>query len=109
KNRKLTGARLRDTLTGEEIEIRAHLTINATGVWMDEVSDLDISHSAKSGHSPNRVRPSKGIHVTVAAERLQVKAACLIPALTGHRFFFVVPWEGRVNIGTTDNDYRGDK
>src|SRR4029453_18888009 len=33
----------------------------------------------------------------------------LIPALTGHRFYFVVPWEGRVLIGTTDTDYEGDK
>src|SRR5262249_12555152 len=32
-----------------------------------------------------------------------------IPSLTSHRFYFVVPWEGRVNIGTTDTDYDGDK
>jgi glycerol-3-phosphate dehydrogenase len=29
--------------------------------------------------------------------------------LTSRRFYFVVPWEGRVNIGTTDTDYSGDK
>jgi glycerol-3-phosphate dehydrogenase len=55
------------------------------------------------------VRPSKGIHITVPADRLRVNSAWLIPSLTEHRFYFVVPWEGRVNIGTTDTDYRGDK
>ena len=106
-NGKIAGARLRDTLTGREIEANARIVINATGVWMDDVSRLDAANM-KENHLP-RVRPSKGIHLTVAAERLQVKAACLIPALSEHRFYFVVPWQGRVNIGTTDTDYQGDK
>jgi glycerol-3-phosphate dehydrogenase len=104
-DRKIAGAQLRDELTGELINAKAKLIINATGVWMDGVRDLD-------GQTPSdtqRVRPSKGIHLTVSAERLQVTTAWLIPALKGHRFYFVVPWEGRVNIGTTDTDYQGDK
>jgi glycerol-3-phosphate dehydrogenase len=56
-----------------------------------------------------RVRPSKGVHLTVSADRLRVNSAWLIPAPSGHRFYFVVPWQGRVNIGTTDTDYDGDK
>jgi glycerol-3-phosphate dehydrogenase len=47
--------------------------------------------------------------VTVPAERLRVDSAWLIPSLKEHRFYFVVPWHGRVNIGTTDDDYAGDK
>ncbi len=107
KDGNITGARLRDTLTGSEREAKARVVINATGVWMDEVTRLDAANLEKT-NAP-RVRPSKGIHLTIAAERLQVKAACLIPALSGHRFYFVVPWQGRVHIGTTDTDYRGNK
>ncbi len=55
-----------------------------------------------------RVRPSKGIHLIVSKDRLQVETACLIPAITDRRFYFVVPWEGRVLIGTTDTEYQGD-
>jgi len=55
------------------------------------------------------VRPSKGIHLLVAADRLRVTTAWLIPSLVSHRFYFVVPWEGRVLIGTTDTDYTGSK
>jgi glycerol-3-phosphate dehydrogenase len=102
----VAGARLRDELTGGEIECRARIVINATGVWMEDTLRLE-EQSAKSLNQ--RVRPSKGVHLTVSADRLRVKTAWLIPSLAGHRFYFVVPWQGRVNIGTTDTDYDGDK
>lgn len=105
ENRRLVGANLQDEITGELTNTKAKLIINATGVWMDEVRDLD----SRNPSDPQRLRPSKGIHLTVSAERLQVATACLIPALQGHRFYFVVPWEGRVNIGTTDTDYQSNK
>lgn len=103
---KIAGARLRDELTGREIECRARIVINATGVWLEDMIKLD--GQAASGLS-GYVRPAKGIHLTVSADRLRVNAAWLIPSLTSHRFYFVVPWQGRVNIGTTDTDYIGDK
>jgi len=103
---RIKGARLRDELSGASIELRAAVTINATGVWMEDMIRLDGS-SAEG--LKKKLRPAKGIHLTVAADRLRVDAAWLIPSLTGHRFYFVVPWEGRVNIGTTDTDYSGGK
>lgn len=102
---RIVGARMRDELAGVEFEMHARLVINATGVWMDEVRSLNGSTEREAG----RVRPSKGIHLLVAAERLRVTTAWLIPSLTAHRFYFVVPWEGRVLIGTTDTDYTGNK
>jgi glycerol-3-phosphate dehydrogenase len=103
---KIEGARLLDELSGVEIDCRARIVINATGIWMEDTLRLD--GQAANGLN-KRVRPAKGVHLTVPADRLRVDAAWLIPSLTGHRFYFVVPWEGRVNIGTTDTDYGGDK
>jgi glycerol-3-phosphate dehydrogenase len=105
-NGKIAGARLRDELAGGEIECRARIVINATGVWMEDTLRLD--GQALNGLN-KRVRPAKGVHITVPADRLRVSAAWLIPSLTSHRFYFVVPWEGRVNVGATDTDYSGDK
>src|SRR5499426_469977 len=105
-NGKIDGVRLRDELTGGEIECRARIVINATGVWMEDMIRLD---SQAANGLNKRLRPAKGVHLTVPADRLRVDAAWLIPSLTSHRFYFVVPWEGRVNIGTTDTDYSGDK
>lgn len=102
---KICGAQVSDELTEESFDIKARVVINATGVWMNDVRSLsgDLSDDDK------QLRPSKGIHLTVSAERLNVTTAWLIPAIGEKRFYFVVPWEGRVNIGTTDTDYSGDK
>jgi glycerol-3-phosphate dehydrogenase len=101
---RITGAHVRDQLTGASFDVRARVIINATGVWMDDVLALRDGAEAQKV-----VRPSKGIHLIVSADRLRIAEPLLIPALTGHRFYFVVPWEGRVLIGTTDTDYEGDK
>jgi glycerol-3-phosphate dehydrogenase len=103
------GARLRDETTGGEVECRAKIVINATGVWLEDTIKMGEMNGPSSGSMGKRVRPAKGVHVTVSADRLKVGAAWLIPSLTGRRFYFVVPWQGRVNIGTTDTDYQGDK
>jgi len=103
----IIGARLRDEVTATEFDIKAKIAINATGVWLDETADL----ADKSRHKTNReryIRPSKGIHLVVSRERMNVSAALLIPSLHEHRFYFVVPWQGAVVIGTTDTDYAGD-
>jgi len=105
-NGKINGALLHDELSGQQTGLSAGVTINATGVWMEETIKLD---GQRLNGLKKKIRPAKGIHLTVAADRLRVGAAWLIPSLTGHRFYFVVPWEGRVNIGTTDTDYEGGK
>lgn len=90
-----------DTRDGNSFELRARVVVNATGVWSDEVSRL--AHA----WAPKRLRPSKGIHVVVPSERLQNHTAVLIPSLGESRFLFVIPWQGRTVIGTTDTDYVG--
>ncbi len=102
---QISGAQLHDELTDESFIVNAHVVINATGVWMNDVRSL----SADLSDDDKQLRPSKGIHLIVSSDRLNVTTAWLIPALGERRFYFVVPWEGRVNIGTTDADYRGDK
>jgi glycerol-3-phosphate dehydrogenase len=108
---RVSGARLRDEFTGAEVDCNARIVINATGVWMEDTIKLSGPNGPNGEAAPmeKHVRPAKGIHVTVSADRLKVSAAWLIPSLSGHRFYFIVPWQGRVNIGTTDTDYRGDK
>ncbi|MDQ3010267.1 MAG: glycerol-3-phosphate dehydrogenase/oxidase [Acidobacteriota bacterium] len=115
---KIVGVLLHDELSGKQIQLRSRMTINATGVWMEETIKLGQGDQGNhvempNGQNPNglskKIRPAKGIHVTISADRLRVGAAWLIPSLTGHRFYFVVPWEGRVNIGTTDTDYQSGK
>jgi glycerol-3-phosphate dehydrogenase len=62
---RIVGARVRDLPSGASFDLRASCTINATGVWADRVAALD-----DSGARP-RLRPSKGVHIVVAGERMR--------------------------------------
>ncbi len=88
---------------GDELEVRARVVVNASGVWADAVRTLD------EGANPRAIRPAKGVHVTVPAERLPCDVAAVIPVPHDRRSIFVVPWPETdlVYLGTTDTDYSG--
>ncbi len=95
-----SGAAVRDTLTGAPFELRARHVINATGVWAGELVDRV------------QLRPSRGSHLLVRAERLSHPRAMLLAPLAGHfgRFAFAVPRsDGLVLIGLTDEPFDGEQ
>ena len=91
----------KDALSGRNFDLRAEVIVNAAGVWADDVARLSDKGAERN------LRPSKGIHVVVPADKLNNCAAVLIPSLGEQRFLFVIPWQGRTVIGTTDTDYAG--
>jgi glycerol-3-phosphate dehydrogenase len=99
---RITGVEVREELADKRLTIAAQIVINATGVWADEVMRMSDPAARKT------LRPSKGIHVVLPAEKLNNRAAVLIPSLGEPRFLFVIPWQSRIVIGTTDTDYAGD-
>ncbi len=88
---------------GSEFPIRARIVVNASGVWADAVRALD------EGTDPHVIRPAKGVHVTVPADRLPCDIAAVIPVPKDKRSIFVVSWPETdlVYLGTTDTDYTG--
>ena len=88
----------------ERFEVRAANVVNATGVWADRLRPDEIRSEAEIP----RISPSRGTHVTVSFDDLDIgSAACIVPA-GGDRTIFALPWCGRTLIGTTDRDYDGD-
>ncbi len=108
---RVTGAAVTDELTGERLEVRARVVVNATGVWAAEVAALagrTADHrGAGGGGAGISLSPSKGVHLVFAPGAVQTTAAMVAPAADG-RFVFIVPWEDRVYAGTTDTPYDGD-
>jgi glycerol-3-phosphate dehydrogenase len=98
-----SGLLARDTETGADFAVLAENVINATGVWADRIRPEELHSEAEVPV----IRPSRGSHITVAAEDLPLMAGAVVPA-AGGRFIFALPWLGRSLIGTTDNDYDGD-
>jgi glycerol-3-phosphate dehydrogenase len=101
---RASGVAFRETQSGERIRVRADNVVNATGVWADQIRPEELLTEEEIPH----IRPSRGTHVTVSTEQLDIgTAACIVPA-GGERTIFALPWYGRVLVGTTDNDYEGD-
>jgi glycerol-3-phosphate dehydrogenase len=98
---RVAGAQVIDDRTGREVEVRARVVINATGVWVDEVSALD-EHSKR-----HMTRPTKGIHLVIPRARLTSQHAVAFDVPRDGRHVFLIPWGDFAVIGTTDTDYDG--
>ncbi|HQI80428.1 MAG TPA: glycerol-3-phosphate dehydrogenase/oxidase [Deltaproteobacteria bacterium] len=95
----VSGARVRDLLDeGREYELKASVTVNATGPWADMI--LGRIRGAKH-HGLIR---SKGIHIIT---RPLYKDRAMVLQTKSGRHFFIIPWRGHSLIGTTDTVYRG--
>ncbi|MBW3534133.1 MAG: glycerol-3-phosphate dehydrogenase/oxidase [Gemmatimonadetes bacterium] len=97
---RVVGAEVEDTLTGERIEARARLVVNATGAWAPQVmesADVPV---------PRRLRPSKGIHLLLDADRLPIHGAAFLKASNGRRGLAMRRLD-HVYVGTSDDDYPG--
>lgn len=98
-------AAVQDVLSGTSFEVRGRLVILAAGVWTGRL--------VRPGN--DLVRPSKGVHLVVPQEVMAgatgpsgAEHALYLPTAPDGRMVFVIPWQGRVLIGTTDTPYRGD-
>ncbi len=97
---RVSGARVTDLESGEEIEIRARQTINAAGVWTDEIQEM------VGGRGQINVRASKGVHLVVPRDR--IRASTGIISRTEKSVLFIIPWGEHWIIGTTDTDWTLD-
>lgn len=98
---RVAGARVEDRLTGDVFEVEAKYVVNATGVWAQRVAALD-------GPVPFQLRHSLGTHVVLQPGAVRTSLALVIPETDDGRIAFIVPWEDRFVLGTTDTPYRGD-
>lgn len=96
RNGKVCGVAAKDVETGESLEIKSRSVVNATGVFVNSVLEMD-----DKGHRP-LVRPSQGAHIVVDRSFLSSDDAIMIPKTSDGRVLFAVPWHNRVILGTTD-------
>ena len=80
----------------------ADIVINAAGPWVDQV--LTESNAG----SPRLIGGTKGSHIIVAPFPAAPDTAIYVEAETDGRPFFIIPWNGKYLIGTTDIRYYGD-
>lgn len=95
-NERVSGVRAIDMESKKEYQLNAKVVINATGVFVDDVLQMDTP-----GKKP-LVRPSQGIHLVVDKSFLNSSSAIMIPETADGRVLFAVPWHDHVLLGTTD-------
>jgi glycerol-3-phosphate dehydrogenase len=89
--------KVRDVLKNEEMTIRAKIFINATGPFSDKIRLMANPEAGK------RMRVSKGVHAVLPRDVMGVETAMLIPKTDDGRVIFMIPWQRRVLVGTTDD------
>lgn len=98
-NGKLCGARVKDLLDGSgPFTVRAKGIINATGPFADGIHSMDEPTKAS-----NVVAPSSGVHIVLPSWLSPNKDFGLIDPSSDGRVLFLLPWEGKIIAGTTDN------
>jgi len=97
---RVSGVRVRDVETGDEVDVSAGVVVNCTGVWTDDLQHLSGSRGRF------RVRASKGVHIVVPRDRIVAESGLILR--TEKSVLFVIPWRNHWIIGTTDTDWHLD-
>jgi glycerol-3-phosphate dehydrogenase len=97
---RVRGLQARDAESGEAFTLRAGCVVNAAGVWVDAVRDMD--REAGAPPKPPMVAPSQGVHLVVDRAFLPGTHALMVPKTSDGRVLFAVPWLGKTILGTTD-------
>ncbi len=90
------GVTARDEETGMHYSLKAKAVINATGVFADDILQMDDPTAAKS------ICASQGVHVVLDKTFHPSTSALMIPETADGRVLFVVPWHNKLIVGTTD-------
>jgi len=99
----IKGVKAVDQITGESVELLAKKVVNAAGPWVDSIREKDNSKKGKTLHL------TKGVHIVFDGKRFPLKNAVYFdtPNHDG-RMIFAIPRAGKVYVGTTDTNYKGD-
>ena len=99
---RATGVEFEDLLGGGRYSVHAPVTLNMAGPWVDEVlAGMNRSEERMIGGT-------KGSHLIVDPFPGAPQTALYVEAQEDGRPYFIVPWNGRYLIGTTDIRYEED-
>jgi glycerol-3-phosphate dehydrogenase len=96
ENGIVNGVEAFDEERKDTLYIYGKAVINATGVFADDLLQMDCPSKR------NTIRSSQGVHLVLDRSFLPGDSALMIPKTDDGRVLFAVPWHGKVVVGTTD-------
>jgi glycerol-3-phosphate dehydrogenase len=97
---RVIGATLRDALTGETFDVRATLTVNATGPY-----SCELLSSLASVRALPAVVPALSVAMNVVVR--PIARDCAVGGDAQGRLFFLAPWRDVTIGGTSHEPFRG--
>lgn len=94
---QIIGATVHDKISDDHFEIKAKVVINATGPYVDAIRKMDDPKAVPV------IMASSGTHIVLDKSLMPGNAGLLVPKTKDGRVIFMLPWEGNVLVGTTDN------
>lgn len=96
EDEKVCGIRAVNTENKEQYQIKSKVVINATGVFVDDILQMDKPNVKKN------IAASQGIHLVIDKKFFPGENAMMIPETSDGRVLFIVPWHNKLLMGTTD-------
>ena len=93
---RVLGVEARDEESGGLLRADARVVVNAGGVFADEVRRLE------DPGTPPSIRASRGSHLVLDRSVMPGETALMVPKTDDGRVLFLIPWLGKVILGTTD-------
>lgn len=93
----VSGATIKDRITGKEVKVKTKCVINATGPYTDSIRQMDNPAIQKI------CQPSQGVHVVLPDYYSPERMGLLDPSTSDGRVIFFLPWQNVTLAGTTDN------
>ncbi len=93
---QVTGVNCIDAETNRSFQFNAKAVVNATGVFVDDILQMDKPGSEKT------ICVSQGVHIVLNKSFYPGSDALMIPETSDGRVLFAVPWHDKVVLGTTD-------
>lgn len=92
----------KDLLTGNTYEIKGRHILTTAGPWTDQVASKLLPDWRP------RMRPTKGVHLTLSRLDFPLDDAVVMAADKQKRIIFAIPRQEMVIVGTTDTDFKRD-
>jgi len=96
RNGLIEGVEAEDAESGARLYIKAKVVVNATGIFSDALRKLDDPAVEEI------IEPAQGVHLVLDSSFGMSNNAIMVPHTDDGRVLFVIPWHGRVIVGTTD-------
>lgn len=99
---KVKSIEVQDAFSSRSILVSCDQVICTVGPWTDLVGEKLVNDWKKI------LRPTKGVHLTLPKDRLNLTSAVVMGAQASNRIVFAIPRHEMIVIGTTDTDYKDE-